>query len=84
MIAAAHAAESSTQLPPLKHRGNNKPEEDEILNLIQRNLLYEKASKIKKGDFAKKYVSVDRPAEGAEVTRFGNSKLVSDAKAEVR
>ena len=73
-IAAAHAAESSTALPPLKHVNNEQ--EDEILNLIQKNLLYEKGNKQKKiarGDFAKKYVSVDKPADQAAPERFHNS-----------
>ena len=45
LIAAAHAAESSVAIPPLKHVNNQ--EEDEILNLIQKNLLYEKHKKKK-------------------------------------
>mgnify|MGYP001036853502 CR=1 FL=1 len=73
LIAAAHAADSSVALPPLKHVNNQQ--EDEILNLIQKNLLYEKHNKkkIARGDFAKKYVSVDRPADQAAAERFHSS-----------
>jgi hypothetical protein len=73
LIVAAHAAGSSVALTPLKHVYNLQ--EDEILNLIQKNLLYEehKKKKIARGDFAKKYVSVDRPADQAAAERFHSS-----------
>ena len=86
-MAAAHAqGESSTALPPLK-RSNNE-QEDEILNLIQKNLLYEKGptkvqKKIARGDFAKRYVSVDKPGDVAP-ERFHGSVLVQEAEASAR
>lgn len=72
-------AESMGALPPLKHVNNEQ--EDEILNLIQKNLLYDKGNKNKKqarGDFAKKYVSVDKTDQAPE--RYQSSQLVKEAE----
>ena len=69
------------------NRRNNE-QEDEILNLIQKNLLYEKGptkaqKKIARGDFAKRYVSVDKPGDIAP-ERFHGSALVQEAEASAR
>ena len=72
---------SSVQLPPLKMK--SQAQESEVMRLIQKNMNQDKkAEKMGKGDFAKKYATIDKSKEVAP-ERFHGSELVGQAEAKI-
>lgn len=72
---------SSVHLPPLKLK--SQAQESEVMKLIQKNMNKDKkAEKMGKGDFAKKYATIEKSNEVAP-ERFHGSELVNQAEAKI-
>lgn len=64
----------------------NESQETDIINVIKKNLLYDtgnkKPEKMAKGEFAKKYATIDKNKDVAP-ERFHGSLLVGNAEAKL-